>query len=454
MNSHSVAQELNIAQWVANAIAGCREPNSECIKQWDFDYPSVDLARSLQAVGNGWYFRQSNGLEQGGLGIALQWKWTELQGLEEMDSARKALLAKGLAADTVIAGGFAFGPSVGEERLWSSFGYTQWMLPALSITQSSSGTHIRVTLAAHYGDNPDVVTQYYESLWRAVTQPPLLGVIPPAVSRNLHPKSSEWIDIVRHAIRDLQSHELDKVVVARRSDTRFASAPPISAILQRLSVANAGTTIFALRYDGDTFLGATPERLVTVEGRQVQTMALAGTAPRGLSAEQDAQQISHLLRSSKDLREHAEVVRNITSVLAPHARLGVPDFPQILSLANVHHLWTPIAGTLRHPMSLLTLARLLHPTPAVGGAPKMAAKQWIKNHEGLARGWYAGGVGTFDLHGSGSVWVALRSALIRGNAAYCYAGCGIMADSDPHRELEESEWKLQAMLNALGVNPS
>jgi isochorismate synthase len=454
MNSHSVAQEPNILQLVSEAYAQCTSPQRLRAKQWDFDYPALDLAHCLQGVDNGWYFRDENGLEQGGLGIARRWKWPDLEGFAKMDRERKSLVEQGLAKDTVIAGGFAFGPSAVEDRLWTSFDYTQWILPALSITQAHGQAHIRITLFIQPGEDPSILASDYQDLWRIATNPPNYGNMPAVVSRNLHPSSETWMNLVRLATRAIQDKQLEKVVVARRSDTLFSASPPISTILSRLQTGNPHTTVFALRYDGYTFLGATPERLVTVVGREVTTMALAGTFPRGKTFQKDAVQMAKLLSSPKDLREHAAVVRNITSVLAPYARLRVPESPQILSLANVHHLWTPIEGTLRTKMSLLSLALLLHPTPAVGGEPKMAAKQWIKHHEGLVRGWYAGGVGTFDLNGNGSLWVALRSALIRGSSAYCFAGCGIMADSSPESELDESEWKLQAMLKALGVKPS
>lgn len=181
-------------------------------------------------------------------------------------------------------------------------------------------------------------------------------------------------------------------------------------------------------------------------------MALAGTMPRGKTAEDDRAQITDLLSSEKDQREHATVVKRITDTLSPYANLTMPKRPQVLTLSNVHHLWTPIEGQLRENASLLSLATLLHPTPAVGGEPREAAIEWLQKYEGLNRGWYAGGVGFMDLQGNGSIWVALRSALIRDRTAHCYAGCGIMQDSIAERELAESEWKLQAMLNALGVN--
>jgi menaquinone-specific isochorismate synthase len=125
-----------------------------------------------------------------------------------------------------------------------------------------------------------------------------------------------------------------------------------------------------------------------------------------------------------------------------------PETPVILSLSNVHHLHTPLRATLRQGKSLLDLVERLHPTPAVGGTPRDAALQFIRANEGLDRGWYAAPVGWIG-ESSGEFAVALRSALIHGEHATLFAGCGIVLDSDPDMEVDESNLKLQAMKSAL-----
>ncbi|MFN3337993.1 MAG: chorismate-binding protein, partial [Thermomicrobium sp.] len=149
--------------------------------------------------------------------------------------------------------------------------------------------------------------------------------------------------------------------------------------------------------------------------------------------------------------EHALVVEAIRTALLPVCRrLAVPDEPQLVSIANVHHLATPIAGVLADGQGALDVAARLHPTPAVGGTPREAALAFIRAHEPIPRGWYAGTLGWISVPGDGEFVVALRSGLVQGTVARLYAGCGIVADSDPVAEWDESEAKFLPLLEVLG----
>ena len=215
-----------------------------------------------------------------------------------------------------------------------------------------------------------------------------------------------------------------------------------AALLRRLSQGLKASIRFAFRGDGRTFLGATPERLVRKQGREVETEAQAGSLDSRAAA-------AALLASEKDLREHQLVVDDIVSRLGPWcARLEASPRPTVRELRDVLHLLTPIAGTLAAPHHVLELVRELHPTPAVGGVPTAAAVEWITRHE-APRGWYAGPVGYFDRDGDGDFAVALRCCLLHGEEALLFAGAGIVADSDPELELRETELKRQTLLAAL-----
>jgi isochorismate synthase len=199
---------------------------------------------------------------------------------------------------------------------------------------------------------------------------------------------------------------------------------------------------------GGTLVAATPERLVKKAGPDVACDALAGSrAPGGMRG--DATDL--LLASGKDRREHELVVRAIAGALRElGAEVDMPATPLVRALRHVVHLHTPITATLRTPCHVLELAARLHPTPAVGGTPTRAATTWIATHE-APRGWYAAPVGWFDLDGNGEFAVAIRSGVLAGNRAQLWAGAGIVAGSDPDRELAETEIKLRAVLGALGV---
>jgi salicylate biosynthesis isochorismate synthase/menaquinone-specific isochorismate synthase len=199
-----------------------------------------------------------------------------------------------------------------------------------------------------------------------------------------------------------------------------------------------------------TFIAASPELLIRREGLRASTLALAGSIGRSADPAVDDHLGERMLRSAKDRQEHAIVAQRIERELRPHAVwVTMPDEPSVVRIANIQHLATPIRAQLTRPVGAIELAGLLHPTPAVGGEPGAAANPLIPALEGIDRGWYAGPVGWSDTGGDGEFCVALRCALLRGPIARCYAGNGIVRDSDPASELAETEIKLQALLPLL-----
>ena len=199
------------------------------------------------------------------------------------------------------------------------------------------------------------------------------------------------------------------------------------------------------------FVGATPEQLVQAQDGQIRTMALAGSAARGASEEEDVQLGMELLESEKNNAEHALVVAMVHEALMTHCtEVHVAAGPHLLKLKNVQHLQTPIIGELIPGRCILDVMANLHPTPAVGGFPRQAALEAIRSTEQLDRGWYAGPLGWIGVSGHGEFAVALRSGLINDSKATLFAGCGIVANSDPQSEYAESCLKLQVMLRGLG----
>nr|MBP8110624.1 chorismate-binding protein [Caldilineaceae bacterium] len=167
----------------------------------------------------------------------------------------------------------------------------------------------------------------------------------------------------------------------------------------------------------------------------------------GATTEEDAAHAAGLLASAKDRHEHALVVDALRRRLLPITRqLDMADEPQILTLSNIHHLHTPVRATLTEPLGVLPLVELLHPTPALGGSPRDLALAFIQEHEPTLRGWYAGPVGWIDANLDGSFAVAIRSAVVQERRAWLYAGGGIVPDSVPQQEWEETGWKFRPML--------
>jgi isochorismate synthase len=265
------------------------------------------------------------------------------------------------------------------------------------------------------------------------------------------PAERQWRHVVGLMAGAVGRGRLDKVVFARRVDMSSPAALDVPSALRRLARSAPESAVFAFWRGTAEFIGATPERLVRAEGRNYRTAAVAGSTGRGVDAEGDAALAAELLASDKEREEHAVVVRAIKRQLAPISeRIDIATQPRILVLRHVQHLVTEITGTLRVQEGLLALAGHLHPTPAVAGEPRDLALSMIDEHEGFDRGWYAGPIGWLAASGDGELMVALRCGLVSRRKVTLFAGCGIVADSDPGREWEESRIKMRTVAAALG----
>ena len=260
---------------------------------------------------------------------------------------------------------------------------------------------------------------------------------------------AEWELVVSQAVRRIAAGDLEKVVLAR--DLLAESRTPIDPRWPLSRLAERYPRCWTFSVDG--IIGATPEMLVRLERGLVTSRVLAGTIRRTGDDAHDLALAASLARSSKDLEEHEYAVRSVARALAPHcSSMNVPETPFVLHLANVMHLATDVTGVAADQSSSLALAAALHPTAAVCGTPTAEASQLIAEIEGLDRGRYAGPVGWIDASGDGEWGIALRCAEIdpRDPARLrLFAGCGIVAGSDPEAELAESVAKLVAMRDAL-----
>jgi isochorismate synthase len=198
-------------------------------------------------------------------------------------------------------------------------------------------------------------------------------------------------------------------------------------------------------------VGASPELLVSRHGRDVRATPLAGSAQRFGDASRDRASGDKLFRSEKEREEHRVVVEDVAHVLGAFSdELDYPHEPELLGTANVWHLATPFRGRLHDPgVSVLELVAALHPTPAVCGTPREEAREALAELEPIDRGAYAGPVGWVDANGDGEWAIALRCAEITGKTARLFAGAGIVADSVPEAEVDETERKFRALLDAL-----
>lgn len=360
-----------------------------------------------------------------------------------IDGEPSALDELGFARPRFV-GGAAFAPGAADRAPWQGFGDAWFVLPRW--TYVSNGVRAVLVLA---GPAPDgELDRIRAAIDRAAavarTQPALVELQPAS--------SDEWRTQVTSITDAIARGACSKIVAARTCAIALAGAVDAAALLASLDDRHADSVRVAIRpRNAGTLVAATPERLVRRDGRVVQCDALAGTIKNT-----DADAAALLLASTKDRREHALVVDAIRAALESAGATIDTDIsaPSIRALRHVLHLHTPFRATLRGPAPphVLELAARLHPTPAVGGTPTAYAVDWISSHEPVARGWYSSPVGWFDLDGNGELAVAIRSCILAGNRAHLYAGAGIVAGSDPDRELAETDAKLRTILAALGVS--
>jgi len=255
-----------------------------------------------------------------------------------------------------------------------------------------------------------------------------------------------WVEAVDEAVREIKDGWLDKVVLAR--DVNVWSQEPLDTRVLARRLAERFSSCFT--FICDDLVGATPELLLRLEAGRVESIMLAGSAPRGADTASDERLGQTLLASSKDRQEHEFAVASVRDVLAGCCeQLTVDQTPRLLRLANVAHLVSTAHGTLTNNAHVLDVVATLHPTAAVCGTPREAALERIRALEGMDRGRYSGPVGWFDADGDGEWGIALRCAEVRGARARLFAGAGIVDGSLPEAELEETRLKLRAMQSAL-----
>jgi isochorismate synthase len=366
---------------------------------------------------------------------------------------------EGRGTGPVLLGALGFtGRRPPADDVWGPFGPASLVLPELLLTVAPGGASVTASFVDQAVD-PRALERRWDGLAERARNlaPSPTGMVARPVFAPLtiaeeQPSRDAFLRLVGMFSGAVGRGRIDKVVLARRVGLRSPVELDVPNALRRLAASAPESTIYAFRRGGRTFLGATPERLVSTEGRTFRTAAVAGTIRRGADAAEDAELGRALLASEKDREEHAIVVAAIRELLAPVTdTLEVAPKAGLMTLRFVQHLVTEISGTVPEAHGLLALGERLHPTPAVGGEPRDVALAMIDEHEGFDRGWYASPVGWLGADGDGELCVALRCGIVDRTRATLFAGCGIVADSDPEQEWEESRIKLRAVISALGI---
>jgi salicylate biosynthesis isochorismate synthase/menaquinone-specific isochorismate synthase len=350
----------------------------------------------------------------------------------------------------VAVGGFAFAPDGGASPHWAGFAPASLHVPQVALARSGDGVQLTVAVLAHADDTPDDLLAHVDGRLAALRSAPLPLLDPDPVGRYQVAGSAppeHYEEAVARGVERIRAGALEKIVLAREVQVHAPAAHDAAAIFGVLRDGFPSCFCFCAGRGDAAFLAASPELLIRREGMRASTLALAGSTRRSADPSVDDHLGEQLLQSDKDRAEQAIVARRIERALRPHSVwVAAAEEPVIVKMANIQHLATPIRAQLARPVGAVRLAGLLHPTPAVGGEPFAVAEPLIPALEGLDRGWYAGPVGWTDINDDGEFCVALRCALLRGPLARCYAGVGVVRDSDPAAELAETDIKLAALL--------
>jgi isochorismate synthase len=353
----------------------------------------------------------------------------------------------------IAVGGFSFAADGAAAPAWAGFGDHALSVPEVSLARRDQEVLLTVNVAVSADDTAEELDQRVAHRLSELRQRPLplLDPAPTGTYRVISTMPpSHYEEAVARAVQRIVAGELEKIVLAREVEIHAPIATDPAAVLGLLREAFPSCYVFAVGRGEATFLAASPELLVRREGQRASTVALAGSTRRSADPAIDDHLGEALLRSDKDCEENAIVARRISRALEPRSVwVTAAAEPVIVRVANIQHLARPIRAQLASPIDAIELVGLLHPTPAVGGEPFDVAEPLIPALEGFDRGWYAGPIGWADMNGDGEFCVALRCALLRDRVARCYAGCGIVRESDPAAELAETELKLGALLPVL-----
>jgi menaquinone-specific isochorismate synthase len=373
--------------------------------------------------------------------------------------AGEGLVGWGCFATTTVSGPERFA----DARKW-------WLkqLESFAITNSVHGNGTGPVLFASFSFSPDeesvliipqvIVGKKGDKSWitwiGSSPQPDLNVSAPDLIHNSITWDSDEhaddaWKSRVSTAVDRIQSGKLDKVVLARDFTGHSDKDIEPRTILKKLAAEYPSTWNFSVA----GLVGATPELLLRLSRKMVTSRVLAGTISKTGNDERDLALAASLARSSKDLEEHLYAVKSVADALEPFCTsTNVPDAPYVLHLANVMHLATDVTGAIAEKLAhvdAFTILEQLHPSAAVCGTPREQAGQLITEIESMSRGRYAGPVGWIDAAGDGELGIALRCGQINGDSIRIFAGCGIVAGSDPDKELAESAAKLVPMRSAL-----
>lgn len=351
----------------------------------------------------------------------------------------------------IAIGAFPFDDTSSQTPLWDNFNGSYFRVPTYLLTKNKEDFYLTVNLQVSEIDKKQLLQEEIEKQKSMLLATGTVEQGLPILKNKSESDPKNWKELVEKATVQIAQGQAAKIVLARKMEVEFEEQPVIVSILKELTNNQTLSFVFAIEKEQDCFIGATPERLVRIDKQQLFSACLAGTAPRGKSKAEDEKIGQDLWKDKKNREEHNYVVSMIREALETYCdAINIPDEPVVYPLKNLQHLYTPVVANLKEGFTIFDIIKGLHPTPALGGLPREASLTFIREHEFLDRGWYGAPIGWLDAYANGEFAVAIRSAVIKDKKATLFAGCGVVKDSIPEEEYEETMMKFTPMLTALG----
>ncbi|MDQ0220255.1 isochorismate synthase [Peribacillus cavernae] len=374
--------------------------------------------------------------------------WTAL-----IENAVKTGILEKEGTGPLLFGGFSFDHNKSNSLLWDQFGDNLFYIPAFMLSIVKGQAYLTTNLICSPEDHVQLFIKMINERDTLLSGSVNFGNGHHEIIEQREIAPEHWKYTVANTIEEIKGTDLKKLVLAREMRLIFNHSVLSEQVLQKLAVEQQTSFVFSLETGSDCFIGASPERLIKKTGNEMFSTCLAGSIARGKTKQEDDRLGYELLHDQKNLVEHQYVVSMIGEAMkSVCSSVNIPKAPALMKNRHIQHLYTPVKGMCNRFVSIFEMIEKLHPTPALGGLPKEKAVRRIREVEQLERGFYSGPIGWTDSYGNGEFAVAIRSALLQGKEASLFAGCGIVEDSTPEGEYNETSIKFKPMLSALGGN--
>jgi len=354
-----------------------------------------------------------------------------------------------LSSVPLIVGGMKFSTDDKNEN-WKDFADSEWKIPKTILLKNDKGSFLITNF--FLSDSGEEILKSFHSGFELLNYDKTNGghdiKFYEVLEKSRDEEKISWTQKVKSALDKISKNEIQKIVLSRKVQLKFETAPKLYKLLSKLRKDFPKCYIFAFKNNDSIFFGASPEKLAKISNGWIEADALAGSFPRGKNEVEDLKFEEELLSSRKNLAEQKAVVEFIEDSFKDFSdEIIYEEKPIVRKLSNIQHLWTPIKAKLKKDYTIFYLLKSIHPTPAICGAPWSVALSNIKQLEDFERGLFAGITGWFNFDNEGEFAVSIRSALLKGKDLFAFAGCGIVEGSDPDLEFEETELKLKPILS-------